>query len=541
MSNSVIENAVLNAVRILKGDNTLLIQGQNDKIDDYYKLFVGNPTWSKYIVHLPDGKQREDMHKSLNAARYMCRTWANNYANENTTITIPKDQSNNRLQEVFSNNKFFSKFNNFTETFMGLGIGATLVNIDKWLVDEQEKVIAGNSNVKIQFIKGRRVIPITVVDGEVVECAFLSCMTGGCKLIIHWLDENGNYNITELIGKVKNIAETFDFDYLNMKTINTRSNIAWFQIWQPNITGDDEDTKEVVGTAITDKAFDAFFQCDVTYTALYKEIKLGQKVKFIKTDVLQVDKDGNPIYPYDENDESIIALEELGSNSEQTMQEFNSNLRVQQLIQTLNFHLNVAAMLCGLGATQFEFDSSGGRPLQTATAVIAKQTELYRNVIKQENLAIDNFKALVEAICYVNDNFTTNQKIGNVNLNEVQITFDDNIMEDTESKKKQDLNEVQVGTMSIAEYRAKYYDEDFDTALEFLQENGMLVNVHLAALQSGAMTPEMFVKLVYGENIENKEEVITYITEKINVSVDYVNYQDESDNENEQNQEDDQM
>lgn len=528
--NYTISTAVLNAVRKLKGNNALLIQGQNPKINEYYNLFVGKPKWMKYNVHLPDGTTKEDFHKTLNVPRYLCRVWANNYANEDTTLTIPNDAANERLQEILSDNKFFGKFNNFVEQFMGLGIGATLVTLDKWTVEgENQSLVISDSKVKVQFVKGRRVIPITVVDGEVTECAFLSTHTNGCKIIMHWLNDAGNYQITEIIGR-KEANGNYVFEDKDYKTLDTQSDVAWYQIWQPNITGDDEDIIEVVGTAITDKAFDTFYQCDVAYSSLYKEIKLGQKTKFITTDMLMTDENGNVIYPFDINDESIIAIQDGGTNTEQKMQEFNAALRVQQLIQTINFHLNAAAMLCGLGTSQFEFDSSGSRPLQTATAVIAKQSELYRNVIKQENFALENFKALVKALCYVNDNFTSNEKLGEVDLNDVQVTFDDNIMEDTDSKKKQDLAEVQTGTMSLAEYRAKYYDEDFDTALEFLQENAMLVNIHLPALQSGAMTPELFVKLVYGEKVENREELIAYITDKMSApsNLDIANYDDEN-------------
>jgi len=122
---------------------------------------------------------------------------------------------------------------------------------------------------------------------------------------------------------------------------------------------------------------------------------------------------------------------------------------------------------------------------------------------------------MVKAIIFVNNEWTNNPPIQDAKTTEIEITYDDNIVEDTASKRAQDLLEVQNGIMSVAEYRAYWYNEDIDTALSFLQENAMLINTYLSALQTGAMTPEMFVKLVYGDNVEGKEELIAYIQEKI--------------------------
>lgn len=506
------ESATELALRKIKNNSSIVVQGRNPKIDTYYQVWSGSPNWLNFKVHFPDGETRDEKYKTLNVARYICRTWANNYANEDTIITIPKESANNRLQAIFADNNFFGKFNNFVESFMGLGIGATVIGASSYMVDEEGNGIPSDSEVKIQIVGGRRVIPITIVDGEVTECAFVSFHTGGAKLVIHYLNEREEYSIAELKATGQN--GNYTFDYGNITILDTKSKIPLFQIWHPNIT-DEDDIDNECGTAITDKAFDTFFQCDVCYTAFFKEIKLGQKVKFISADLGVVNADGKLEVPYDVNDESVISVPS-NTDASPLMQEFNGDLRVQAIVQALNFHLNAAAMLCGLGQSQFEFDGTGGRPIQTATGVIAKQTELYRNVIKQENFATTQFRKMVQAIAYVNDNFTNQEKIDLGKINDIQVTYDDNIVEDTDSKKKQELSEVQAGVMSIAEYRANWYDEDLESAIKFLQENAMLINTYLAALQAGAMTPEKFVDLVYGPGVEGREELITYITEHMN-------------------------
>lgn len=509
------ETSVRTAMIQLRGNKSedVFIQGRNENIELYYSIWRGKPDWLDYHYRLANGEKKDAKLKTLNAPRHICRTWANNYANEDTKITIPNDESNERLQEILEENNLFGRFNNFCEMFMGLGIGATVVEFDV-LVDEDNNIgINPDTEVKIRMVPGRRVIPITVDDGVVTECAFISFFTGGARLTIHYLVDDKEYYVA--IFKAKGNNGSYTWDMKNYQNIQTKADkkTPLFQIWEPNITEEDEVDKSV-GASIFSIAIDAFKHLDLGYTAYYKEVKLGQKVKFLSTDTQDFDENGNLIVPYDEEDESILFVKDA-NDAGTKMQEFNGELRIEAITKYINTNLNCAAMLCGLGQTQFEFDGSGGRPIQTATGVIAKQTELYRNVIKQENLATSCFKKLVMAIAHVNNEFTNGPKIEIKKKSDIQVVYDDNIVEDTASKKQAELSEVQAGVMSIAEFRSHWYDEDYDSALKFIQENGMLLDKYTLALQSKVITPEMFVELCFGENYKHKQELIDYITKNL--------------------------
>ncbi len=498
--------AIKEALIKLKDNQNVEVAGQNSNLNSFKNVWLGKPEWQTYNVRLPNGNHKKEKYKTMNLPRYITRAWANNYANENTVISIPNQSSNERLQEILIKNNFWGKWNNFVESMMGLGIGAMVENLDKWYYQD-DRLIKGDSDIKIQFVRGERIYPITIDDGEVTECAFVTYRTGGCKLVIHWLNEDGKYNISEINATGTNGA--YNFDLKNITTAVLNSDVPLFQVWTPNITQDNETE---CGTSIFSKAYDAFAQCDVDYTALFKEIKLGGKIKYISTDIQNTNTNGEVETGYDINDESIFVVEK-GNVDKPDFKTYTDEFRVQQLIASINFNMNMAAMLCGLGSNQFEFDSAGGRPIQTATGVIAKQTELYRNVIKQENYATSKLKDLVKAIAFLNNNYTNSTKIAEFKDSDVQITYDDNIIEDTASKRKSDLEEVNAGVMSIAEYRAEWYDEDLDSAKEFLQENGMLIEKYILALQSHVITPEMYVDLAFGENYKYKTELVEYINQ----------------------------
>lgn len=523
------EDIVRTAIQKIKSDGSLYVHGQNPDLMDYYNIWKGKASWKNYKYHLPDGSYKDAQLMSLNLPRYICREWANNYANEGTVVSIPNEKPNERLQEIFLNNNFFGKFNNFVESFFGLGIGATVINANHFTQDEEGNIVKSDSDVTISFVGGRRVVPITVDNGEVTECAFLTFNTNGVKMIIHYINEKGKYSIAELIGKGRAGAYTIDYD--NIYNLETDSEYPLFQVWHPNVTVEDDITNEI-GTSVFAQAVDSFKQCDLDYTALYKEIKLGQKVKFITSEIIKVDANGKYVQPFDEDDESIIAVEP-GTDGTQSIQEVNGELRIDALVKALNFNMNNAAALCGLGQKMFKFEGVG-ESMQTATGIIAQNSELYRNVIKQENFATDKFRKMVYAIAYVNNTFTNNENITIDKLTDINVVFDDNIVEDKTAKRAQDLQEVSAGIMSSAEYRAEWYDETIEEATKYLQENAMLIDKYLLALQAGAMTVEKFCELVYGK-VDN--QTILYITEAMKpVNVGDM-YADESETGTETNEE----
>ena len=53
---------------------------------------------------------------------------------------------------------------------------------------------------------------------------------------------------------------------------------------------------------------------------------------------------------------------------------------------------------------------------------------------------------------------------------DINIDFDDSIIEDKATMRKEDRNDVAMGVMSLAEYRAKYYGETLEKAQSSLPE-----------------------------------------------------------------------
>ena len=516
------------------------IAGQNPNLSTYKDWYNGQNAWHTRKTH-QEGEIVLTTIEASGCPKLIAEDWASNYANEDTLITIATEEkedenkkennANDIVNKILQKNGFFSRFNAFAEKFNALGCAATVVVPKKFNFVDKKLVKDPKNKIKIYFLDAERVIPITVDDGEVTECAFIRVTTRETIMQVHIL-VNDNYVIGEVRGKnesLNTVATTYD--YSQAIIINTKSSIPLFQVWYPNIGSSDNICESIYKQAIGwFKLVDTIFDC------WYKEFKRGAKKRFISSEMREIGSDGKTIDMKDFlEDEDIVVP--LGADRKAFINEFNAELRVEPIIKALVSAMNVAARLCGLGDSSFEIGDNGGRPIQTATAAILKESKLYKNIIKQENLATAKIKALLLAIKEVHNTYISETPI-EFEEDDIQVVYDDNIMEDTQQKKDNQLKEVTAGIMSIAEYRANWYDEDYDSALKFVQENGLLLDKYTLALQSKVITPEMFVELVFGENYKYKDQLVTYITENLKVPTLDTGFEDEDDNEDKGDEDD---
>lgn len=518
------------------------IAGQNPNLSTYKDWYNGQNAWHTRKTH-QEGEIALTTIEASGCPKLIAEDWASNYANEDTVITIATEEkedenknkkennANDIVNKILQKNGFFSRFNAFAEKFNALGCAATVVVPKKFNFVDKKLVKDPNNKIKIYFLDAERVIPITVDDGEVTECAFIRVTTSETIMQVHIL-VNDNYVIGEVRGKnesLNTVATTYD--YSQAIIIKTKSSIPLFQVWYPNIGSSDNICESIYKQAIGwFKLVDTIFDC------WYKEFKRGAKKRFISSEMREIGSDGKPIDMKDFlEDEDIVVP--LGADGKAFINEFNAELRVEPIIKSLVSAMNVAARLCGLGDSSFEIGDNGGRPIQTATAAILKESKLYKNIIKQENLATAKIKALLLAIKEVHNTYISETPI-EFEEDDIQVVYDDNIMEDTQQKKDNQLKEVTAGIMSIAEYRANWYDEDYDSALKFVQENGLLLDKYTLALQAKVITPEMFVEFAFGKDYKYKDKLVTYIKENLKAPKLDTGFEDEDDNEDKGDEDD---
>lgn len=143
-------------------------------------------------------------------------------------------------------------------------------------------------------------------------------------------------------------------------------------------------------------------------------------------------------------------------------------IRTEAHSAAINDDLNYLSLKCGFGTNRYRFESSG---VKTATEIISENSDMYRMIKKHEIILEDALKRLIKIII----------RLGIVlkePLNEdtdITIEFDDSIIEDKETERKQDMQDVAIGAMAIEEYRAKWYGETVEQARKNLPEQNQVM------------------------------------------------------------------
>lgn len=448
--------------------------------------------------------------KSLQMAKKTCEDWANMLMNERCDIIIPEKK---KLDLILDETNFRVKANEGVEKAFALGSGAFVMNvIDLKIGDKTGIINTDESKIKIDFVNALKMKPITIRDKRVTECAFISMNTDSTNLVIHVLDEKGNYVIHNYVlnksGEVKN---SYKFD--------TKSPMPWFFVIRPNISSNiiTESVDEEIGISIFANSIDVLKAIDNKYDGFDLEYVLGRKRMFISSEAWSINKvDGSLVKTFDPYDALFYHLPE-NDEGKPLVTEKSDELRFDAYVKGINTELAYLSSKCGMGDNYYKFDGSS---VATATQVISENSTLFRNIKKHELLLGQVLKQMTKSIIYASNAFTK-IKFNDVKDSDITIQFDDSIIEDKETEMTRDRTNVIAGLMTKAEYRMRWFGEDEATAEKVIREECLYeyINRYLPALTGGVMTPEMFVNKVYGEKYPDKEKLIAYIVEYMNKPV----------------------
>ena len=389
--------------------------------------------------------------KSLSMAKTVCEDWANLVLNEKVEIVVDNKDLDKKIQNTLESNAFRERGNQLVEVAFALGTGAFVVYLK-------------GDEVEIDYIRADMIFPLTWDNGEITECAFASEKATGKKkeiyLNIHALNDAGNYvienhcfdrngnNLTEK-ELPKGVAETFE----------TNSNTPLFQIIKPNIVNN-FDLDSPMGISVFANAIDQVEGCDLVYDSYYNEFRLGKKRVIVPMTMAQLimEDTGDMVPVFDDNDTEFYAINTQQAETSK-IQEINMEIRADAHEKGINKSLGLLSKKCGLGSDRYSFEAGA---VKTATEVISDKSDLYQNLQKHELIldrALKNMtKAIAELLGHKSSSF------------EVNIVFDDSIIEDTKTEKQQDLQEVRDGIMQKFEYRMKWYGESEEDAKKILDE-----------------------------------------------------------------------
>ena len=427
-----------------------------------------------------NGKKRVPMERmTLGMPKKMCEDWANLLLNEKTDIVLGDESSQAVLNEILAKNHFWKKGNGAVEKYMALGMGAIVEGVKNIEFNENGDAIT-NGEVIIQFINGTKIYPLAFENDKITECGFVNMNPKKALVSVHKLNEYGEYEIINCVCDQDKGFE-YKFDPNSVTIFNTHSKTPWFQILKPNIENN-IDVNSPLGISVFANAIDILRSVDLTYDSMYNELNLGRKRIFIASRQLKTDMTtGEQVQVFDQNDVEYYVLPE-SDDGKTIINDNTQQLRIDAIDQALQRQINLLCAKCGFGVNYIRLRPGGET---TATQVISENSEMFRSLRKHEIVLEEALVDMVKAITEITNTYTTQHIAEDT---EVQVKFDDSVIEDKESEKASDRLDLANGVISRAEYRAKWFAEDLDTAeqqiKDIARQNNTQIMTDLASMSS---------------------------------------------------------
>lgn len=421
-----------------------------------------------HTYHVFNGQNRVECRRySAGMPKKISEDWANLLMNEKVSITLEGDAEQAFVDAVLQGNNFTVKANEMQELKAALGTVAYITRVVGAVMSaENGEVIGRADEIQLDYCTAENIFPLSWENGVVKDCAFASEKTVGGKrylyLQIHKREENG-YDIENLLfedgnGGLKEVELSAVQGFEKVPAvIHTGSQARQFVIDRLNIANN-VDVTLPMGVAAFANAIDNVKGVDVAYDSYINEFVLGKKRIMVKPEA-QKDIDGNPVF--DPNDTVYYVLPE-DSETGSVIESVDMTLRTQEHAAGLQDMLAVLSTKCGFGENHYRFNSGN---ITTATQVISENSTLFRTIKKHE-LILEN---VLTELCRII------LRLGNAymgaNLDEdveISIDFDDSIIEDESADFARDLQLLNAGILNDWEFRAKWMNEDEDTAKKML-------------------------------------------------------------------------
>lgn len=447
------------------------------RIAEWISWYEGNVRrFSFYRVYTGRGTYKRCQRKSMGMAKKLSEDIADLLLNERVTITLNDEKTNEFVQQILEKNRFLVMGNDCQERKAFTGTVAYIPYLDHVEITEDGEILSGE--IAINYVDAPNIYPVSWTNGRVTECVFTFPHTVARKKYVQvqsHLLENGEYVIRNTVLKCESGSqegtELSKEEWRKLKPfktlaeeVKTGSPEPQFVIDRLNITNN-ADENNPMGIAIFANAIDVLKKLDIEYDSYCNEFELGRKRIFVKPELL-TNTDGSPAF--DPDDSVFYALPEDDANSEGLLKEVDMTLRADQHSKAINDDLNYLSLKCGFGTDRYQFGASGAK---TATEIISENSDMYRMLKKHEILLEDALKQLIRIIIRLGI-------VLNYSLDadaEIVINFDDSIIEDKETERNRDRQDVSMGVMSHTEYRAKWYGETLEEATKRLPEQNQVM------------------------------------------------------------------
>lgn len=440
----------------------------------YYKDDLGRV---KYINSYGNHMSRDLI--SVNVTKMAARRLASIIFNEQCTITVGDDKTNNLIGQVLADNDFFNQYEEKLEEAIALGGGAIRPYVD-------------NDKIKLAWVNASQFYPLHSNSNGIDEAAIASQTTVTennmnvyyTLLEFHEWNPDGTYKITNELYRSEDIntvgiqvpLNTLD-EYKNLQpqvTLTGLTNPLFAYFKAPGANNKQLDSP--LGLGLVDNSKKIIDAINQTHDSYYWEVKMGQRRVAVPAEMLkpgttfgndEVDQLRPPVFDPEEN-----VFVQMYGDDDMKITDLTSPIRNDQYQATMTFFLEEFENAIGLSQGTFTSTPSG---VQTATEVVTNNSMTYQTRSSYLTQVSKQIKGLIIAILELMEcgGLFDDGKVrwsGDPEGVDINIDFADGVFTDKTTQFTQDSQAVSIGALSKKRFLMRNYNLDEEQADQWLAE-----------------------------------------------------------------------
>ena len=394
--------------------------------------------------------------ESMNFAKRGCA----DDANLCEVIDIDTGNSTDRVNEILKANNFNVMFRKQLEETSATGtVGAYWYLKDAYYTGD---VLTKGTPAINYIMSGEQVIPITVENDDVIECAFCGeSLKNGKKVgtvVAFRLNDNGTYRCDTVSVTDKTVEEMVSIELGDVRPF------ALMRTAQVNNLKD----MEGYGLPKLHEAIPVLKALDLAYNILFGDLDKGDKLVFINELLSCIGTDsitGSPMLTPQQKKLFVLLGEKL-PEANSLIHEYNPTIRIEEITKVFETLLSLFSLMFGYGTKKYTFENG---QIKTASEYIGERQDCMQEVNKQRGCATEYISNLITAMSWFYARFGGEQ----ITFNEINVDYDDSYIEDKNAKLERVRADAQ--TFDIPEltiwYLMEAYNLDEKTAKKLVIRN----------------------------------------------------------------------
>lgn len=331
---------------------------------------------------------------------------------------------------VLDGSKFNTQYRKQLEKTSADGTTACYIRLDNATFMDNGSVQGGN--IKLNYVEADAFMPLTVENDIVTEAAFSgSSLSKGKKqttLVLFTRGDTGLYT-----------AETHVFDdkgneLKDLETIVQLGDVKPFAVMR-NAEVNNLDKMTGYGLPKLWDAIPALKAVDLCYNVLFSDLDKAEKIILVNELLCEYDEKGEPILT-PEQKKLFVFLGEKTPNKENMIQEYNPEIRIEQVTKSFELALSLLSMSFGYGTKKYSFENG---QITTATEYVGERQDQMQELNRQRQEAIAYIRDICRAVMWFANTFQG--KAFNLEQ-EILVDFDDSYITDREAELERKRNDA---------------------------------------------------------------------------------------------------